>query len=90
MVCQGIVLYYARHAKPKTRYAKVLYCTMPGMPNLRLCLARCSKVLSLLPQALAPIEALHGPGRWLAVYGGDTFIQEAPDLGAAMHFLKNK
>lgn len=43
-----------------------------------------------LDKALAPLEDLHGPGRWLAVYGGDTFIQDAPDLGAAMHFLKNK
>ena len=47
-------------------------------------------LLYLLCQALAPIEALHGPGRWLAVYGGDTFIQDAPDLGAAMHFIKKK
>jgi len=36
------------------------------------------------------LEKEHGRGRWLGVYGGDTFIEKSPDLGAAMHFLKSR
>ena len=52
------------------------------------------------------LETKHGHGRWLGVYGGDTFIgklctlmkrfqfkilpEKSPDLGAAMHFLKTR
>jgi len=36
------------------------------------------------------LETKHGHGRWLGVYGGDTFIEKSPDLGAAMHFLKSR
>ena len=34
------------------------------------------------------IQSSHGPGNWLAVYGGDTFVEDSPDLGAVMAFVK--
>ena len=27
---------------------------------------------------------------WIAVFGGDTFKKEKPDLGAVMHFIKKE
>ena len=41
-----------------------------------------------LKPLLAQIEWQHGTGGWLAVYGGDTWVEEKPDLGACMHWIK--
>ena len=50
------------------------------------------KDMNQVTQKLSPIldnlEMAHGRGKWLAVYGGDTFVEESPDLGAVMAFVK--
>ena len=48
-----------------------------------------TEVAQKLSFHLDEIQSLHGPGNWLAVYGGDTFVEESPDLGAVMVFVKN-
>ena len=40
-----------------------------------------------LKPLLAQIEWQHGPGGWLAVYGGDTWVEEKPDLGICIHWI---
>ena len=47
-----------------------------------------TQVKAGLVPVLDQIESLHGPGGWLAVYGGDTWVEEKPDLGACMHLIK--
>jgi len=39
---------------------------------------------------LDTITNKHGNGSWLAVYGGDSYIPDKPDLGTVMAFVKNK
>ena len=48
------------------------------------------EVKERLSHVLSKIQANHGPCKWLAVYGGDTFVEEKPDLGAVMAFVKEK
>ena len=52
------------------------------------------KDMSQVEEKLQPIvdnlQCMYGQGNWLAVYGGDTFVKENPDLGAVMALLKNK
>merc|ERR1719167_1763809 len=33
---------------------------------------------------------LPGSGRWMALFGGDTYVPEKPDLGAVIKFIKAK
>ena len=47
-----------------------------------------TEVTQNLTLHLDKIQSAHGPGNWLAVYGGDTFVEESPDLGAVMAFVK--
>ena len=45
---------------------------------------------SLTP-VLSDLNQKHGgPGRWLAVYGGDTWRPDSPALGAVMEFVKTR
>ena len=48
-----------------------------------------TEVAQKLSFHLDEIQSLHGSGNWLAIYGGDTFVEESPDLGAVMAFVKN-
>ena len=47
-----------------------------------------TEVAQKLSFHLDKIQSSHGPGNWLAVYGGDTFVEDSPDLGAVMAFVK--
>ena len=48
------------------------------------------EVKERLSPVLDRLQANHGVSKWLAVYGGDTFVKEKPDLGAVMAFVKEK
>ena len=43
-----------------------------------------------LSPILDELQAKHGASKWLAVYGGDSYVKEKPDLGAVMAFVKEK
>ena len=34
------------------------------------------------------LTVVKGSDRWMALFGGDTYVPEKPDLGAVMHFVK--
>ena len=36
------------------------------------------------------LELFFSHNKWIAVFGGDTFKEEKPDLGAVMHFVKKE
>ena len=50
------------------------------------------KSLDEVKQRICPVldelQTKHGASKWLAVYGGDTFVEEKPDLGAVMALVK--
>ena len=43
-----------------------------------------------LSPILDQFQAKHGACKWLAVYGGDSYIKEKPDLGAVMAFVREQ
>jgi len=45
--------------------------------------------VSLRP-VLTNLDNLHGPQKWMAVYGGDDYDPQNPDLGACMQFIKKE
>jgi len=52
------------------------------------------KSMDEVKQKICPVldelQSKHGSSKWLAVYGGDTFVKEKPDLGAVMALVKEK
>ena len=50
--------------------------------------ASLEKVKTVLGPTMEHLDRKHGAGRWLAVYGGDTWVEDKPDLGACMHWVK--
>ena len=46
------------------------------------------KVKTVLGPVIEDLDRIHGAGQWLAVYGGDTWVEDSPDLGACMHWVK--
>lgn len=52
------------------------------------------KSMDEVKQKICPVldelQTKHGASKWLAVYGGDTFVEEKPDLGAVMALVKEK
>ena len=50
--------------------------------------ANMDKVKTVLAPAMESLDKKHGAGGWLAVYGGDTWVEDKPDLGACMHWVK--
>eukprot|EP00092_Neocalanus_flemingeri_P102467 GFUD01131067.1.p1 GENE.GFUD01131067.1~~GFUD01131067.1.p1 ORF type:complete len:186 (-),score=72.08 GFUD01131067.1:200-757(-) len=52
--------------------------------------ASMSKVKTVLAPTIDHLNCKHGAGRWLAVYGGDTWVEDKPDLGACMHWVKQE
>ena len=47
-----------------------------------------SQVKTVLTPTVDHLDSKHGAGRWLAVYGGDTWVEDKPDLGTCMHWVK--
>ena len=47
-----------------------------------------SQVKTVLAPTIDHLDTKHGAGKWLAVYGGDTWVEDKPDLGACMHWVK--
>ena len=50
--------------------------------------ANMDKVKTVLAPTIEHLDRKHGAGGWLAVYGGDTWVEDKPDLGACMHWVK--
>ena len=46
------------------------------------------KVKTVLGPVIEDLNRAHGAGQWLAVYGGDTWVEDSPDLGACMYWIK--
>ena len=47
------------------------------------------KVKSILGPVVEDLDRNHGARKWLAVYGGDTWVEDSPDLGACMYWVKH-
>ena len=52
--------------------------------------ANMDKVKTVLVPAMEHLDKKHGAGGWLAVYGGDPWVADKPDLGACMQWVKQK
>jgi hypothetical protein len=50
--------------------------------------ANMDMVKTVLAPTIEDLDRKHGAGGWLAVYGGDTWVEDKPDLGACMHLVK--
>ena len=48
------------------------------------------KVKTVLAPTLEHLDRKHGAGGWLAVYGGDIWVADNPDLGACMQWVKQE
>ena len=45
-------------------------------------------VKTVLGPVIEDLDRNHGAGQWLAVYGGDIWVEDSPDLGACMYWIK--